>query len=359
MERTVTQKKKKLQQIARRNGVSLSTVYRIQRGSGSQKNPKFQSVRQEIRLLQEDRSDIPGNPVLMVAENDLTAHALEFYEQMKRICFERKIELVLTFKKYLARDLAARTYSGIISLITLDSPPAGIPLVYLNRRSRTGLESSVSIDTMVNWTLMLDHLRKTGSKRIGIFTPVAEMLPSYYLVAGCTQANLLQELAGLPEEPELICVLPLDKKTHTSVLPKVGDYFASMKELPDTLLLSSDIYAPRVVKRLRDHGIRIPEDLLLASVTSYLRSVPSSSDETAYALREEYLEIDRIPLVYGSFYFKEMARDAFELLLEKINHPEGIARVIGYTLKLHDYRFEKKENESLENKKLFAKQEEK
>lgn len=350
MERTVTQKKKKFQQIARRNGVSLSTVYRIQRGTGSLKNPKFRAVQQEIRLLQEDRSDIPGNPILMIAENELTAHALEFYEQMKRICFERKIELVLTFKKYLARDLAARQYSGILSLITIDSPPEGIPLVYLNRRSRTGRESSVCIDMMFNWTLMLDHLLRTGSKRIGIFTTIAETLSKYYLVAGTTQASLLQPLAGLPEDPGLICSLPLDKKTHMAVLPKVGDYFASLKERPDTLLLASDIYAPRVVKRLRDHGIRIPEDMLLASVSSYLRSVPSSSDETAYTLREEYLEIEKIPLIYGSYNFREMTENAFELLLEKINHPEAIPRVVGYTLKIHDYRFENKGNETHEKK---------
>ena len=60
MEITVAQKKKKLQMIANRNGVSLSTVYRIQRGDGSQRNPKFQTVKQELRLLEEHREGIPG-----------------------------------------------------------------------------------------------------------------------------------------------------------------------------------------------------------------------------------------------------------------------------------------------------------
>ena len=99
MERTVIQKKKKLIQIARRNGVSLSTVYRIQRGDGCAKNPRYHAIRREIRLLDENRSDVPGNPVLMVAENTLSAHALEFYEQMKRLCIDRKVELVLTLEK--------------------------------------------------------------------------------------------------------------------------------------------------------------------------------------------------------------------------------------------------------------------
>ncbi len=350
MERSVTQKKKKLQQIARRNGVSLSTVYRIQRGSGSLKNPKFRAVQQEIRLLQEDCSEIPGNPILMVAENELSAHALEFYEQMKRICFERKIELVLTFRKYLARDLAARTYSGILSLIPLESPPEGTPLVYLNRRSPTGRESSVSIDHMMSWCQLLGYLRRTGSRRIGMFSPEVERGLEHYLVTGPTQVNLFQKLVGLPDEPELICSMALDKTTHVSVLPKVGDYFASMKRKPDTLLLSSDIYAPRIVKRFREYGLRIPEDMLLASVSSYLRSVPSSSDETAFSLREEYLEIEKIPLIYGTYCFREMTENAFELLLEKINHPDVIPRVVGYTLKIHDYRFENVGNESYEKK---------
>ncbi len=341
MERTVIQKKKKLIQIARRNGVSLSTVYRIQRGDGCAKNPRYHAIRREIRLLDENRSDVPGNPVLMVAENTLSAHALEFYEQMKRLCIDRKVELVLTLEKSLEHDLSVRTYSGIISMTPLDVPP-DIPLIYLNRRDRIGAHGCVCIDGMVSWCAMLNHLRDTGSRRIGMFTALEEENWGYYLVAGATCVRQLQRIVGLPVEPELICPITLTKETHASGLIEVADYFASLPEIPDTILVNSDIYLPRIAKRLNERGFRIPGDILLASVYNYLQSVPSSSHETAQTLREEYHSMERIPSIYGCHYFQRMAESALELLLEKINHPDAVPRMIGYTTKIYDYRLEEK-----------------
>ena len=312
MEITVAQKKKKLQMIARRNGVSLSTVYRIQRGDGSRRNPKFQAVKQELRLLDECGEGIPGAPVMMVTENSLSSHALEFYEQMKRLCMERKIELVLTLEKSVKEDLRRRCFAGIITLTPI-SVPDEIPVVYLNRRSPSGRESSVCVDGMMNWARMLIHLKEHGARRVGIFNGVSERNLSYYLTAGILSGEVLLSLAGLPSDPELICPVTLSPETHAEGLKQAADYFCSLKKLPDTLLVNSDFYIPRMSRRFREHGVRVPEDLLIAGVHSYLQTVPSASHPTAYTLMEEYQEVESSPCICGVHCFQEMAGAALDL----------------------------------------------
>lgn len=342
MEITVAQKKKKLQMIANRNGVSLSTVYRILRGDGSQRNPKFQTVKQELRLLEEHREGIPGAPVMMVTENALSSHALEFYEQMKHLCMERKIELVLTLEKSVKDDLRRRCFAGIITLTPI-SVPDEIPVVYLNRRSPSGRESSVCVDGMMNWTKMLIHLKRHGAKRVGIFHGVSQRNVQYYLTAGIMSGEVLLNLAGLPSDPELVCPVTLSPETHAEGLKQAADYFCSLKKLPDTLLVNSDFYIPKMSRRFQEHGIRVPEDLLIAGVHSYLQSVPSASHPTAYTLMEEYHEMESCPCICGVHCFHEMTEAALDLLLEKINRADSIPRQVCFSLKIQDYRFEKGE----------------
>ena len=342
MEFSVPQKKKKLEMIAKRNGVSLSTIYRIQRGNGSQRNPRFQSIKKELRFLEEHREGIPGAPIMMVTENSLSSHALEFYGQMQQLCMERKTELVLTLEKSVKNDLKRRCFAGIITLTPI-SIPGEIPVVYLNRRSPSGIESSVCTDTMMNWTRMLLYLKEHGAKRVGIFHGIPHLNVKYYLTAGLLSGEVLLELTGLPSDPELICPIGLSPETHAEGLKQAADYFCSLETLPDTLLVNSDFYIPKLSRRFREHGVRVPEDLLIAGVYSYLQSVPSISHDTAYTLMEEYHEVKSNPCICGIHCFQEMAEAALDLLLKKINQPDFLPRQICFALKIQDYRFEKRE----------------
>ena len=190
---------------------------------------------------------------------------------------------------------------------------------------------------------MLIHLKRHGAKRVGIFHGVSQRNVQYYLTAGIMSGEVLLNLAGLPSDPELVCPVTLSPETHAEGLKQAADYFCSLKKLPDTLLVNSDFYIPKMSRRFQEHGIRVPEDLLIAGVHSYLQSVPSASHPTAYTLMEEYHEMESCPCICGVHCFHEMTEAALDLLLEKINRADSIPRQVCFSLKIQDYRFEKGE----------------
>lgn len=332
------QKKKLLQDIADRNGVSIATVYRILHGTGSLKNPSYQAIYNELQELDKIQNGIPKYPIMLVTENSLSSHALQFYDALKTLCSRRRIEMVLTLKKTLEHDLALRSFSGIIALTTV-SVPEKIPLVYLTCRSAAGKESSVCTDIILNWLAMLNHLKEHGAKRIGLFHGFPPHDPHFYLAAGNFPGELLLKTAGVPFESELVCPVILSPGTHASGMEEAVDYFCQLPKLPDTLLVNFDFYIPKMISEFQKRGISVPEDLLIAAVYSFMQAPSSTSYPTTYSLSEEYHDLQSMPCICGIHYFHEMATNALELLLEKIRNPTAIARQICYSLKIQDYRF--------------------
>jgi LacI family transcriptional regulator len=79
------------------------------------------------------------------------------------------------------------------------------------------------------------------------------------------------------------------------------------KDLPDAILAMNDIMAMGVLKKLKEHAIRVPEDI---SVAGY--------DDLIYASLLE------TPLTTVQQPMEQMCRKAVELILSKIEKPDDI-----------------------------------
>ncbi|MCC7368308.1 MAG: LacI family DNA-binding transcriptional regulator [Chloroflexi bacterium] len=175
---------------------------------------------------------------------------------------------------------------------------AGIPCVLVNRRLEDLDCDSVVVDYRRGDYLATRHLLQLGHRRILCQLAGVDNPPSRVRLPGYREA--LEEF-DVPFDPDLVLYCHDFHETHI----RVGAAMAKLDPQPTAVVAYNDESALPVMKALREIGLRVPQDV----------SVVGQNDFTL----AEYVDP---PLTSVAHAVRDMARQATELLLEKINWPE-------------------------------------
>ena len=159
----------------------------------------------------------------------------------------------------------------------------------------------VRIDNAEASKTVVDYLISLGHRRIGVISGLKSNPHSIDRLKGYTQAL---SNAGIPFDANIV----VEGDFTIASGPNAANHFAAMKNRPTALFCMNDEMAIAAIQGLRNHDIKIPEEM---SITGF--------DDI------EFSRISDPPLTTVSQPAKEIGKVAMRTLLKKING-EGIAQ---------------------------------
>ncbi|GAB3273463.1 LacI family DNA-binding transcriptional regulator [Larkinella harenae] len=170
----------------------------------------------------------------------------------------------------------------------------GIPVVFFNRIVDELTVSKVAVDDYEGAYRAVEHLIKTGKRRIAHLSGPDSLLNSRYRLNGYRDALTHHQL---PIDPSLIISydLTLDKANI------YVNHLLNLPQPPDALFAINDPTAIEAIKVIKSRGLRIPEDI----------AVVGFSDDPISALIEPGLTTVAQPV-------DEIGRQAATLLLNQL-----------------------------------------
>lgn len=150
---------------------------------------------------------------------------------------------------------------GVILASQLNDDPIGhaliegsLPFIHIGRHPTNDTLHYVDVDNLAGAQEAVMHLLRLGRRRIATITGPQNMIAGFDRLAGY-EAALRQR--GLLVEPELIA---------DGEFSEAGGYVAMRRLLPqhpDAVFAASDTMAVGALRAIREHGLRIPDDLAL------------------------------------------------------------------------------------------------
>ncbi|MFN8635753.1 MAG: LacI family DNA-binding transcriptional regulator [Chloroflexota bacterium] len=314
-----------IRDVARRAGVSISTASRAMNGRGEvSKDVRARvlaaaaelsytanlharalkgATTKTLGVLLSDTSAFSFNARVMSGVYDVATPrgygvivcnaqtSAEAEREAHRMLLEKRVDGVL----------ANSVKSGAEPLRRLEA--AGIPCVLLNRRLDDLECDSVVVDYRRGDYLATRHLLELGHRRILCQLGSVDNPPSGVRLPGYREA--LEE-AGVEYAPELVLYCDDFREIHQ----RIRTAMTALDPRPTAVVAYNDESALPVLKALRELGLQVPRDV----------SVVGQNDLTL----AEYIDP---PLTSVAHAVRDMARQATELLLQKIDWPaNGTAR---------------------------------
>lgn len=210
----------------------------------------------------------------------------------------RESQILSTFEE--------RRVSGVLVVPTGDDSitqiermqSRGISCVLVDRRSKTGSLSSVSVDDVVGGQLAGEHLRERGSRNV--------------LYAGNPKvhAHAADRFRGLKEGlSETSSISEFDTATvDIGGGIRAGEYVVSLprQDWPDAVFCANDLIAIGLMQVFTRHFVRVPDDI---AIIGY--------DDIEFAAQTS------VPLTTVRQPAYEIGVESAELLLSSIRSPEG------------------------------------
>lgn len=328
--------------IAKRVGVSRSTVSIVLRGHAKRRSISEKTTQQVLAVARElqyvpnhlatslrrGRSGtigvILGNLKADWAESVMEgmAEVLHASDYMPFITMHRGNS---TLAERELNSCLRRCDEGIICLPLVLKPDlyeriqkAGVPLVFLGDRPQgmSGL-SLVGWDSEIAACVAVNHLIETGRRRIaylGIDYPM-ELAP-----ARLDAYRKIVAEAGLSVEDRCVISVPTTWDQNQVVAHAYEQLFASGHEWPDAIYTVNDGLAIGLLEVLDSRGVRVPEDVAVIGMGDY--------PMTGHSM---------ISLSTVKEPCEEMGRQAAQTIIDLIREPgrEPICRLIpGHTLKV-------------------------
>lgn len=278
------------EQVAQRAGVSQATVSRVINGSKYISVEVRERVLAAIAELGYEPDMIARNLVqrrsrvialnLFASEDALMFVKFEraskyFYLDVLRYIEQEAVsagyDLLMPFRsgdrspEGYVRSLRTRRVAGCLMLVPNPQDPrlhallqAELPTVFVGNKIEGTCATYVKTDYVDSARQLTEHLLSLGHRRIVFLAGSATSLSSQERLQGYQQA-LTQ--AGLPLDEGLICQSGWE----------MDECYRATSQLLDTrrdftaLVTASDVMAIGALRALNEHGLRVPEDLSLAS----------------------------------------------------------------------------------------------
>lgn len=303
-----------LSAIAGSCGTSLSTVYRVMRGESKAGNPMHESVRKHLFETGHFAGRI--SPVMLVVRDRKLFVRYKHGDLLIDALLERGtalgIDFMATDRANLTNDLARWRPAGVIALDP-ERLPAGIPAVNLNHYPRTGGVFAVCRNSQRDFENILRKLREGGYRKVGLFVPVSDVCTTWFSRnSGLVDFQKAFEMAGMDWNEKFVFCRRTSTETHFESCAACAQYFTSLPETPEVLLLFSGVYISAVSSEFRRLGRRMRF---------------ASPDEWRYNIDPFDFPADELALMNG-FPADSMAEAALELLTGQIRDPHVPPRLI-------------------------------
>lgn len=279
--------------------ISPETRQRIQRAAAElqyRPNPHAQQLRGV-------RSDVIG----LIIGTDNAQVNFDRMAELERIGFERGHRFIIglgraedqqaTIVKY-ARDFQMRSVAGMIWLHQSPRPSAVDAASFASLRHAVFLDrplvegaAAVRVDYADGIRQAVRHLVQRGRRRIGMalhtldqtrdWTPMTDRLRGYREELSAQGFNLNEQLVWASEGP----AMPSDEDIEHAVRVLVQGQQA------DAILANNDIWAVRLIKALKRHGQRVPEDVAVVGFDNLSLATACDPELTTIDQRHEEFAI--------------------------------------------------------------------
>lgn len=308
-----------IREVARLAGVSVATVSRTLRSpervlpeTRERVNAAVEQARYRPNLMAvQFRSQKTGNLVILVPAiaNTFFARVISGAQRAAQAAGYRLLLCDTQGREDIERQFAELVYAhqadGVIQLRAYDpfeTATAGAvipPIVNACEVIRDGPHPTISLDNLAAAKAMTEHLIALGHRRIGLIKGSRTSPLTLDRLAGYRKA--LRE-AGIRFDEDLVC--------HGDFTLKAG-FIGALKMLaiadrPTALFCENDEMAIGALKRIREQGLRVPEDISLVGfddipMANYCDPPLTTISQPAEAFGEKAVEmlimlIDKKPI---------------------------------------------------------------
>ena len=278
----------RLKDIADRIGVSTVTVSKALSGQKGMS----EELREKIHALADDMGYVPSvsrkqdfsnksyTLGVLISENFMSEYSsfyTRMHQQVSQIAMDKGCFTMLEVisgdnekNKVIPRLVADKKIEGIVVVGRLDhdylraiKEESGIPMVYLDFCNHTGDEDAVVSDSYNGAYCLTNYLFDMGHKDIAF---VGTLLASGAITdryLGYTK-SLMEH--GQPFRGDWIIN---DRDLNTGAMDS-NKYFKLPKEMPTAFFCNCDVAASMLIKKLRENGYRVPEDISVVGYDNYL-----------------------------------------------------------------------------------------
>ena len=324
----------KLSDIAERVGVSTVTVSKAlsgQKGVSEEVREKIRSIAEELGYQQpsaarKSQNHKNFNIGILISERFLVKYESFYWQMYQAVATRATAEECFTMLEVIGKAeeessrmpklVQERKVDGIIVIGKMMdaylqhlNTEAGIPVIYLdyyNGREASDSVISNSYYGTYELTYYLYHMGHCKIAYVGTLLVMESITDRYF---GYQKALL--EL-GLEQKKEWVLD---DRHIETGEIDTVN-MLQIPKDMPTAFVCNCDLTASFLIKKLKDNGYRVPEDISVVGFDNYLYPGLSDIQITTY-------EVD----------LEEMARRAIHNMISKIsneNYKPGIHIVEGH-----------------------------
>lgn len=309
--------------IAQKLDLSSATVSRaLQDNPAINKNTrkKIQDAAKELGYrhntfassLRKQKTNTIGVIVHELKSNFITA----VLAGIEKVATESGYDLIIahsseSFEKEAANalNLFHKRVDGLIASLAFDTKgldhykiyqERGIPVVFFDRVEEKSDSTKVIIDNYKCGYQVTNHLIEQGCKRIVLVT--ASLKRNVYAQRHKGYADALFD-HGIPYEKDRVLIKDLSEQFGR----EAGLQILKMKPLPDAAFITNDFTAAVCMQTLKEHGIRIPDDIAIAGF---------NNDPISRIIEPQLTTIDYPGMDIGEIASRNL-----------INHLKGIANI--------------------------------
>lgn len=324
----------KLSDIAERVGVSTVTVSKAlsgQKGVSEEVREKIRSIAEELGYQQpsaarKSQNHKNFNIGILISERFLVKYESFYWQMYQAVATRATAEECFTMLEFIGKAeeessrmpklVQERKVDGIIVIGKMMdaylqhlNTEAGIPVIYLDYYNGREASDSVISNSYYGTYELTYYLYRMGHRKIayvGTLLAMESITDRYF---GYQKALL--EL-GLEQKKDWVLD---DRHIETGEIDTVN-MLQIPKDMPTAFVCNCDLTASFLIKKLKDNGYRVPEDISVVGFDNYLYPGLSDIQITTY-------EVD----------LKEMAKKAVYNMISKIsneNYKPGIHIVEGH-----------------------------
>ena len=162
-----------------------------------------------------------------------------------------------------AKNLFNKRVDGLIASLSFDTTnldhfkpffEKGVPVLFFDRVEQDGTNTVVVIDNMRCGYIATSHLIEQGCKRIAHVTSSLQRNVYSLRYKGYQDALFDNKI---PVDEKLLIVSDLSEEAGVDAAKQL----MKMKPMPDGVFITNDFVAAVCMRTLKEHGIRIPEDI--------------------------------------------------------------------------------------------------
>ncbi|WP_026653245.1 LacI family DNA-binding transcriptional regulator [Butyrivibrio proteoclasticus] len=271
--------------IAAEAGVSASTVSRVLNGSASVRKEKKERIQQIIEkydfkpnALAKGLSDTATKSIGILVADVRNPYYSELFVACEKAAEKKGYSVALVnFHSSKEREmsqldvLVQQRADAIIQmggrvddLITDDTYAekvrkisGTIPIVITGKLDKTAVHSVV-IDESLGMDIVMDHLIKLGHKKIALVGGEMRVVSTYKKYQSYREGLAKY---GITERGEYVVSSSYDPEAGYEATNKVLE----LEDRPTAIITINDFAASGALRSIMDHGLRIPEDISIAS----------------------------------------------------------------------------------------------